>query len=154
MSCATAWSRIAHQVGAGPRHDVVFAGGHQVGRHDRLAEVPLTPSISSLPGTRRLFSRYMLRRYQAMNGPAMLVLSEFQYSRSKARGLALEVIADHVLPDEVVGAQAGEHLGPVRGPGTRPPCRWWPRAGGHRGFVDQAADLAGVGEIEQGGQRG
>ena len=32
---------LAHQVGAGPGHDVVFAGSHQVGRDIDLAEINL-----------------------------------------------------------------------------------------------------------------
>ncbi|CFN63637.1 Uncharacterised protein [Bordetella pertussis] len=46
-----------------------------------------TPATRARPGTLRLFSRYVLRKYQAKNGPGRLVLSAFQNSRSNAGGV-------------------------------------------------------------------
>ena len=46
------------------------------------------PHIDRRFGTRRLFSRYMLRRYQAYIGPGRLVESLFQYSRSNGGGVS------------------------------------------------------------------
>src|ERR1043165_5554182 len=45
-----------------------------------------TPHNVTFPGTRRLFSRYVLRTYQQNIGPDKLVLSAFQYKRSNAVG--------------------------------------------------------------------
>jgi hypothetical protein len=65
---------------------MILSRRQQIDRHVELAEIDLLAAHGQFAGTRRLFSRYMLRMYQAANGPGRLVESEFQYNRSKACG--------------------------------------------------------------------
>jgi hypothetical protein len=67
--------------------------------------------------------------------------------------LALEVVADHVLPDEVVGPQAGEDLRELTAH-QQAALADGGFAGGDGGFVDQTADFAGIGKIKQRGHQG
>jgi hypothetical protein len=47
-----------------------------------------SPQTVSAPGFFSSFCRYMWRRYQQYIGPGRLVLSPFQYSRSKGGGVS------------------------------------------------------------------
>ena len=132
---------------------MILAGSQQINRHVELAQIDLLATHAvSLPGTRRLFSRYMLRMYQAANGPGRLVESEFQYSRSKPAASALQVIARDVFQTRSLARRKEKVFCRSRA-GNRPPCRSWLRACRHR-FIDEQADFAGIGKIEQRGQQG
>ena len=141
-------------VGAANRHDVVFTRAIDVDRQVKLAQVDFLAADGDLARLAQLVFQVGVAQVPGVKRPGQVggVAVPVQQVKRRRR-FALEVIADHVVPDQVVRAQKAE--------GGRQILPLEQTALAHllfavlnKGLVNEHVQDAGVGEIQQGREKG
>jgi len=141
--------QAARQVRGLPRHDVILARGIQKGRHGDSAEVRLDAAHGELARHAQAVLQVEIAQVPGGKRPRQIGAVGVPVEQIEGRWLAaFQVVTDDVLPDQVVGAQAGEHRSQFAA-FQNPPLADGRLASCHRIFVDEAAKFSRLGKIEQ-----
>ena len=138
------------------RRDVVLAGGEIVDRDLHLLEVELARRRSSISPLRQRVLEIAVAQIEGVVGgrhPRRIRIPVQQVERAAAP-CRLQIVVDDVGPDQVVRAQhveGGRHLACLRDSRARSSRS---SSAGDLLLVDEHLQVAGIGEIDLGGEEG
>ncbi len=137
-----------------PRHDVIFTRGVHIGRQLHRLQVQRHPGHGERAGLAHLVFEIGVAQIPGKQRPRQIGRIGIPVQQiERRRRFALEVIADDVIPHQIVRSQAGKSRGQFT-PGHQPALAQRGFAQGHRGFIDVNAQNACIGEIDHRGQQG
>src|SRR5664279_3522544 len=155
---ALALEDLGASIGARPRHDVVFARRVDVGRRVDATEIDPFTTDDRLAGLDQVVFEVGVAQAPAVHrtrqvGAVAVPVQQVE----RRRCLALQVVADDVVPDQVVRAKKAEGrrqlpaLEQIASTGALGPQRHF--AHSHHAFVDEDVEYPGVAEVEEGGEQ-
>ena len=144
------------QAGAGkggaPWHDVVLARRQHVGRHVDAPEIDRNSAHVEAPRHSEVVLEVHVTHVIDIHRAGQVGAVAVPVEKVECLGCApLEIVVDHVLPDEIVGTQAGERereLAAVQ----HASLRELPFAPAHIGLIHEHAELTRVAEIKHRGK--